>query len=167
MYCPNCGAQNKKKQNYCRYCGLHLQDIEKSYLSQLVFGEDTKRLKNLRKVRKFVDYVQFLSFVLGLIGIYMLFFSDAATGKNLMAISLTVFILPQTVQEIISYFYRRSSRENKRTLVSNETQQNEVETGETKKLTEDKPFAAVLSVTEGETELLYADRNSTKKFQTD
>ncbi len=52
MHCPNCGAQNKKHQNYCRRCGLHLPDIEKLFLSQLVFSEETKQLKRLRSARK-------------------------------------------------------------------------------------------------------------------
>jgi hypothetical protein len=159
MYCPNCGAQNKKKQNFCRYCGLHLQDIEKTFLDQLVFGEETKRLKNLRNVRKITDYAQFFSFVTLVTGIIALVFSDSSIGKVLLTAGLLSFFLAQAIRGIFGYFQRQSSGRDKPRGVSNDTeQQHEFKTRETNKLIEEKPFTPVPGVTENSTELLVVDR---------
>ena len=164
MYCPNCGAQNKKKQNYCRYCGLHLQDIEKSYLNQLAFGADTKLLKKLRSARKTSDSAQFFSVILMIVGIITMFLSDSAMGKILVTGSLLSFFLAQILREAVGYIQRRHLERNDLENTSNYKEQREFRSRETNKLIEEKPFMPVSSVTEGETELLYADKNSTKKF---
>lgn len=161
MYCPNCGAQNKKKQNFCRYCGLHLQDIEKTFLSQIVFGAETQRLKNLRNVRQMTDYAQTFSVLSMVVGIIVLIFSVSNMGKVLLTAGLLSFFLAQAVREISGYLQRRNSAKNETRNVSDETKRREFETRETNKLIEEKPFEPVPnSVTERETELLYADRNS-------
>ena len=160
MYCPNCGAQNKKKQNFCRYCGLHLQDIEKTFLDQLVFGVETKRLKSLRNVRKVTDYAQMFSVVTLVIGTLAIAFADSNIGKVLLTAGLLSFFLAQAIREIFGYFQRQNSRRNESQDISNDAERREFQTRETNKLIEEKPFTPVSSVTERETELLYADRNS-------
>ena len=160
MYCPNCGAQNKKKQNYCRYCGLSLQEIERSYLNQMVFGEDTKLLKNLRNVRKASDSAQFFSVIMMIIGIIALFFSNSAMGKTWITASLLSFFLSQVIREVVGYIQRQNSEKNDVPNVSIDAQQRELKTRETNKLIEEKPFIPVSSVTENSTELLFADRRS-------
>lgn len=160
MYCPNCGAQNNKKQNFCRYCGLHLTDIEKTFLDQLVFGEETKRLKNLKNVRKLADNAQFFSFVTLVIGIIALFFSDSNIGKVLLTAGLLSFFLAQAIREIFGYFQRQNSEKNIRRGVSNDAEPREFEARETNKLIEEKPFTPVPGVTENSTELLFVDRKS-------
>ena len=160
MYCPNCGAQNNKKQNYCRYCGLSLQNIEKSYLNQLVFGEDTKRLKNLRTVRKASDSAQVFSGVILFVGIITSFFSDSAMGKTLITASLLSFFLVQVIREVAGYFQRQNSEQNEAQSISNDAKMREFETRETNKLIEEKPFIPVSSITENSTELLFAERKS-------
>jgi hypothetical protein len=160
MYCPNCGAQNKKKQNFCRYCGLHLTDIEKTFLNQLVFGGETKRLKNLRNVRKLTDNAQFFSFVTLVIGILALVFSDSNIGKVLLTAGLLSFFLAQAIREIFGYFQRQNSGRDNRREVLNDAERREFETRETNKLLEEKPFVPVQSVTENSTELLFVERKS-------
>jgi|GEM_PF-3350746 len=160
MYCPNCGAQNKQKQNFCRYCGLHLQDIEKTFLDRLVFGEDTERLKNLRNVRKTTDYAQFFSVITLFIGIITLVFSDSDLGKILVTAGLLSFFLAQALREIFGYFQRQSSAKNNRRGVSNDAQRREFKTRETNKLIEEKPFTSIPSVTENSTELLFVENKS-------
>jgi hypothetical protein len=160
MYCPNCGAQNKKKQNFCRYCGLHLHDIEKTFLNQLVFGVETKRLKNLRNARKITDYAQVFSVFMLVIGILALIFSGSNIGKVLLSASLLSFFLGQAAREIFGYLQRQKSGENAEPNISDAATQREFQTMETNKLIEEKPFVSASSVTERETELLYADRNS-------
>lgn len=159
MYCPNCGAQNKKKQNFCRYCGLHLRDIEKTFLDQLVFGVETKRLKNLRNVRRMTDYAQMFSVLSLVIGIIALAFSEPM-GKILLTAGLLSFFLAQAIREIFGYFQRQNSERNETRNISDDAERREFQTRDTNKLIEEKPFVPVSSVTERETELLYADRNS-------
>lgn len=158
MYCPNCGAQNKKKQNFCRYCGLSLQDIEKSYLSQLAFGADTKLLNKLRNARKTSDSAQFFSVIMLIIGIITMFISDSAMGKILITGSLLAFFWVQIIREAVGYIQRRHLKKNDEQNISNDGERPEFETRETNKLLEEKPFIPVSSITEHSTELLYVDR---------
>lgn len=160
MYCPNCGAQNKKKQNFCRYCGLHLQDIEKTFLDQLVFGVETKRLKNLRTVRKLTDNAQFFSVVMLVIGIISLLLFDSNIGKVLLTAGLLSFFLAQSIREIFGYFQRRNVERDNEQKVSNDAKLREFETRETSKLIDERPFTPIPSVTENSTELLFVDRQS-------
>lgn len=153
MYCPNCGAKNNKKQNFCRYCGLHLQDIEKVFSNQLVFGTETKRLKNLRQIRQITDYAQFFTFFMLALGIIFLF-SDSPFGKMLITASLLGYFLAEIVREIFGYFQRQSSAQNINSENFSVTSKNEFEAKETNKLLEEKPFIPVSSVTENSTELL-------------
>ena len=160
MYCPNCGAQNKKKQNYCRYCGLHLQDIEKSYLNQLAFGADTKLLKKLRSARKTSDSAQFFSVIMMIVGIITMFLSDSAMGKILITGSLLSFFWVQIIREAVGFIQRRHLEKNDVQDVSNNTEQREFRARETNKLIEEKPFIPISSVTENSTGLLFVDRKS-------
>lgn len=160
MYCPNCGAQNNKKQNYCRYCGLHLQDIENSYLNQLAFRADTKLLKKLRSARKTSDSAQFFSFIILIVGIITMFLSDSAMGKTLITGSLLAFFWVQVIREVVGYIQRRQLEKNDVRSNSNDAERREFKTRETNKLIEDKPFVPVSSVTESSTELHYADKKS-------
>lgn len=153
MYCPNCGAKNNKKQNFCRYCGLHLQDIEKVFSNQLVFGTETKRLKSLRQIRQITDYAQFFTFFTLALGLIFLFY-DSSFGKMLITASLLAYFLAETVRQIYGYFQRQDSAKNKKTKNFNASSKNEFEAKETNKLLEEKPFVAASSVTENSTELL-------------
>lgn len=159
MHCPNCGSRNKKHQNYCRYCGLHLPDIEKLFLSQLVFGEDTKQLKRLRNVRKLIDYIQIFLVVLLAVGIFRLISSDFDGGKDLVKLSVVSFILLLAADWIIGYFQRQSLKTNRRNVVPDD-EHRKFEAAATSKLIEEKSFSPVTTLTEASTELLYADKNS-------
>lgn len=161
MFCPNCGANNNKKQNYCRFCGLNLQETGKSLMNQIVFGEDSKSLKKLSSVKRVVDFTSTAVIGMLVVGIAIyLFFFDLKFGKDLIKISLGVFFLLKTAQEIIAYFQRRARSENKR------FEPNGVEGFESKKtakLLEEKPFEPVPSVIENSTELLPVE-NETRKL---
>ena len=154
MYCPNCGAKNNKKQNFCRYCGLHLQEIEKAFSNQLVFGTETKRLKNLRQIRQITDYAQFFTFLMLALGLIFLFY-DSSFGKMLITASFLAYFLAETVRQIFGYFQRQSSAQHREAENSRIAKKNEFETRETNKLLEEKPFVPVSSVTENSTELLF------------
>ncbi|HEX8567308.1 MAG TPA: zinc ribbon domain-containing protein [Pyrinomonadaceae bacterium] len=159
MHCPNCGSRNKKHQNYCRYCGLHLPDIEKLFLSQLVFGEDTKQLKKLRSAGKLIDYVQILLIVLFALGVFRLATTDFDGGKDLVKLSLVSFMLLMAADGTLKYFQRQSLKTNRRDVITS-AEEEKLEARETAKLIEEKPFSPVPSVTEVSTELLFVEANS-------
>ena len=160
MFCPNCGANNNRKQNYCRFCGLNLQETAKSLVNQIVFGEDSKLLKKLSSVKRVVDFTSTALIGMLVVGIAAyLFFFDPKFGKDLIKISLGVFFLLKTIQETISYFQRRARSENKR-FEPQTTEQ--FESKETARLLEEKPFAPVPSVIENSTELLPGEDRTRK-----
>jgi hypothetical protein len=156
MHCPNCGSRNKKHQNYCRYCGLHLPDIEKLFLSQLVFGEDTRQLKRLRSAGKLIDYVQILLVVLFALGIFKLATTDFDGGKDLVKLSLVSFMLSLAVDGVLKYFQRQSLKTNRRDVITS-AEEEKFEARETVRLIEEKPFSPIPSVTEVSTELLFVE----------
>lgn len=161
MFCPNCGASNNRKQNYCRFCGLNLQDTAKSLMDQIVFGEDSKSLKKLSSVKRVVDFTSTALIGMLIVGIAAyLFFFDPKFGKDLIKVSLGVFFLLKTIQEVIGYFQRRARSENKRFEPKASEQFGSKETA---KLLEEKPFEAVPSVLENQTELFPAE-NRTRKL---
>lgn len=159
MHCPNCGSRNKKHQNYCRYCGLHLPDIEKLFLSQLVFGEDTRQLKRLRSAGKLIDYVQILLIVLFALGIFKLATTDFDGGKDLVNLSVVSFMLLLAADGILKYFQRQSLKTNRRDVITG-TEDEKFEARETARLIEEKPFSPVPNVTEASTELLFVGAKS-------
>ena len=161
MFCPNCGANNNKKQNYCRFCGLNLQDTAKSLTTQIVFGEDSKRLKTLSTVKRVVDFTSTALIGAFIVGFVALFFFAPEFGRNLWKISLGVFLLLQIVQQSIGYFQRQERSKAKR-FEPNKIEQ--FESKETAKLLEEKPFEAVPSVVENSTEL-FPIENKTRKFE--
>lgn len=161
MFCPNCGANNNRKQNYCRFCGLNLQETAKSLVNQIVFGEDSRSLKKLSSVKRVVDFTSTAVIGMLVVGIAAyLFLFDPKFGKDLIKISLGVFFLLKTIQEIISYFQRRVRSENKRFEPNGGERFKSVETA---KLLEEKPFDPVPSVIENSTELFPAE-NKTRKL---
>ncbi|HEX8264870.1 MAG TPA: zinc ribbon domain-containing protein [Pyrinomonadaceae bacterium] len=161
MHCPNCGSRNKKHQNYCRYCGLHLPDIEKLFLSQLVFGEDTKQLKKLRSAGKLIDYVQILLIFLFALGIFKIATTDFDGGKDLVKLSLVSFMLLLAADGVLKYFQRQSLKTNRRDVITS-TQEGKFEARKTVRLIEEKPFYPVPSVSDASTELLFVDNKSNR-----
>jgi predicted amidophosphoribosyltransferase len=161
MFCPNCGANNNRKQNYCRFCGLNLQDAAKSLTNQIVFGEDSKSLKKLSSIKRVVDFTSTTLIGMLLVGIAAyLFFFDPKFGKDLIKISLGVFFLLKTIQEVIGYFQRRARSRNKRFEPKAAEQFGPQETA---KLLEEKTFEPVPSVIENSTALLPLE-NETRKL---
>ena len=82
--------------------------------------------------------------------------------KVWLTAGLLSFFLAQAIREIFGYFQRQNSAKNAKQDISNSAERREFQAGETGKLIEEKPFTPVSSITERETELLYADRNSGK-----
>jgi hypothetical protein len=160
MYCPNCGAENKRKQNYCRYCGLSLRDIERSYLSQLVFGEDTNQMKTYRNVRKFIDYTEILLIVSIIVAFLTLYFSGYLIKTRFLPIGIGIVFLFDIIRRIVRYFEQKSLRENNKRNFPEDKSNGEFETRETKKLIEEKEFVPASSITDNSTRRLYVERKA-------
>lgn len=163
MFCPNCGADNNKKQSYCRFCGLNLRDTAKSLTSQLAFGEETNLLRTLSSVKRSVDVGS--TALVGLLvlgGVAYLFF-ERDVGKDLLKVSLVIYFLLKTVQEIIGYYQRRERGR----AGANEFERSTVEpteSRETARLPEAKPYEPMPSVVDNSTELLPLEHKA-RKFE--
>jgi hypothetical protein len=163
MYCPNCGASNSKKQNYCRFCGLNLRDAAKSLTNQIVFGEDSDLLKSLSSVKRVIDLAS--AALAGVLIIYVLayLFIEPGFGKGVMKVSLGVLFLLKFIQEIIGYYQRKErgkARANK--FEQGATAQSGSQAAA--KFPEERPFEPVPSVLENSTELLPIE-NKTRKLE--
>ena len=77
MFCPNCGERNSKLQNYCRFCGLNLSDATKSLKNQIVFGDDSSRLKTFASLKRLINAVS-----LSLVGALIVGFVGARCGDH-------------------------------------------------------------------------------------
>jgi hypothetical protein len=162
MFCPNCGAKNNRKQNYCRFCGLNLRDAAKSLTSQLVFGEDSNLAKSLGSVKRVIDLA--LAALAGVVIFCAVayFFFGSGFGKNMMKMGAVLFFLLEAILGTVGYYQRQ---ERSKTRANKFEQKNEeLESKETVKLLEDKPFEPVPQVVENTTEL-FPIENRTRKFK--
>ena len=162
MFCPNCGANNNKKQNYCRFCGLSLQDTAKSLMNQIIFGQDSKVLKTLSSVKRTVDFTSAMLIVGGIVGVVAYYFFGREFGKDLAKTSLVIYFLLKLVQEVISYFQRRERSKAKPNNFGQGVGQFEPE--KAVKFLDEKPFEPARSVAEHTTELLPIE-NKTRKLE--
>lgn len=161
MFCPNCGASNSKKQKYCRFCGLNLEDTSKSLMNQLIFGEDSKLLKTLSSTRRTVDSASTVLVEVTIVGLVAYYFFAADFGKDLVKLSLGFFFLLKIIREIIGYFQRRERSRWQTNKFGRNTEQ--LESGGVARLPEQRPFEPAPNVVENATELLPIE-NSTRKF---
>lgn len=170
MFCPNCGANNKIEQNFCRFCRFELRETGKSLSAQLSTGQDSCRLKKLEQIKKLSDAA-----TIGLVGsiaagivVYVYTFLTGTTfsgGRIFFGLIAAFFIF-----ESVMFYLRRANTlgyadelERKKNLARGENGQ--IENRETAKLIEDKPFEPVpASVAENTTRLLFAE-NKTNKLE--
>ena len=161
MFCPNCGANNNRKQKYCRFCGLNLEDTAKSLTSQLVFGEDSKLVKSLSSARRVLDFALAALAGVVIVGGVAYFFFDVGFGKNMMKTGVVIFFLLETILGIAGYYQRQERSKARASKFGRDIEQ--VESAETVRLVEEKPLAPVPSVVENRTEL-FPGENRTRKF---
>ncbi len=163
MFCPNCGAKNSKKQNYCRFCGLNLRDTAKSLMSQLVFGEDSNLVKSLSSVKRVIDLA--LAALAGVLIVCAVayFFFDPGFGKNVLKMGIVIFFLLEAIMGTVGY-YQRKERSKARDNKFEQQRTEQLGPKETVKFLEEKPFEPAPSVAENSTELLPIV-NETRKFE--
>jgi len=159
MFCPNCGARNSKKQNYCRFCGLGLRDVSKALISQLAFGEDSALVKSLGSVKRIIDLALALVVGVAIVSAVAYFFFKSGFGENLMKMGVVAFFLLQTILGAVGYFQRK---ERGKARLSGQNKTERLESEEAVRLLEEKPLEAVRSVAEGSTDLLHLESRTRK-----
>lgn len=162
MYCPNCGSDNTKHQNFCRFCGLNLVDTAQSLKLQLAFGEKAVSLKNSDKLRRILSKTSVGLVTASFIGLILVLLIDRSYLGLLAQYSLGIFMLLQLSRFVIDKFSENIV--NKQNPVPAENSAAQFESKETNRLLEEKPFAPIGSVVENSTELLHVE-NKTRKFE--
>jgi len=167
MFCPNCGANNTTEQNFCRSCGLNLEDTAKSLLAQIPSAETANLLKREQRLEKFGNFafgglgVVFLIAVGGII--YAIIQGMILSGKQpWVGVLLTAFIIFAALT--LAYVVFNEDLKEKKKKLSLQAQKELAEPKTTGRLLEEKPFETVGSVTESSTELLPSE-NKTRKFE--
>jgi hypothetical protein len=155
MFCPNCGGENRREQNYCRNCGLKLDAITQAVAEQrpsTEYAELQRRKELFEKLGLFSLSVAAL-IALGLLlakvtyyklilfGPEVLFWS--AFGALILFGLLSVFFF--NYPKVVMNFDKINPRLNTA---------DPAPAGPTQKLIEDRPFETVPSVTENTTDLL-------------
>jgi hypothetical protein len=159
IFCPNCSAKNKIEQNFCRFCGLNLQETAKSLVAQLEFGKNARELKQLQLIKKLTDYGSVALTII--VSIALAFYVYAVLTK--MIFSGERILLGLVLLSMIYQFVMRHIRRLKRNKVKeNNDEVNVLSRRETSKLLEEKPFAPAVSVTEKATELLFLENKTNK-----
>lgn len=162
MFCPNCGANNNKKQNYCRFCGLNLRDTAKSLTNQIVFGEDSDLLKSLSSAKRMMDFASAALVGVLIVCFVAYLFIEPGFGKGVLKISLGLLFLLKLVQEIIGY-YQRQERSKARAGKFDQSTTERLESKEAAMLPEKTPIEPMPSVIENSTELLPIE-NKTRRL---
>jgi uncharacterized membrane protein YvbJ len=156
MFCPNCGAQNNEKQNYCRFCGLNIQTTAKSLQEQINFGENSKSLKKLSKLKKSADVVSTALVGLLIVGFIADIFFIIEVSKEFLIAIIAVFLVIQVIQFAFSYL--QSNEKNTVNTIGYAPDEKKIfESVETGKMLEERNFKPVPSVTENTTELLTSE----------
>jgi uncharacterized membrane protein YvbJ len=164
MFCPNCGASNNKKQNYCRFCGLNLRDTAKSLTSQIVFGEDSSLVKSLGSVKRSLDFALAALAGVVIVSAVAYFFFKSGFGKDMMKFGVIIFFLLETVLGAVGYYQRKERSKARATNKFEQSAGERIESKETARLLEEKPFEPLPSVVENTTELLPLE-NKTRRLE--
>ena len=157
MYCPNCGKTNSAEQKFCRSCGLQLEQIVQSLVTQLTAPDaDSKlvaRQHNLDRLIKIVA-VSTISLFVGVV-LWGIFYSIIIVKGEVLGGSIFLAIMIGLILFGLLAFHRDSlaekSSKQKPSLADNRT-------SETGKLLTEPRYEPVPSVVERTTELLTVNR---------
>lgn len=147
MYCPNCGKTNSAEQKYCRSCGLQLEQVVQSLVTQLTAPDaDVKLVERQRNLDRWIKVVAvstislFVGAVLGEI-LYSIIIGDG----EVLAGSIFLAIIIGLVLFGLLMFYRESLADK---LSKQKPSLTETRTGETGKLLTEPHHEPVPSVVE-------------------
>ena len=165
MYCPNCGNQIAADQKFCRACGLGLEKITQSVGEQL----PVRLERSLRERQEWLEKVGVGSlsvFALGLLG-FLLYAVAQKLGPQgslftILALVGLVIVFGSGLLSVILFARARELKESagKRRL----TKEVNALDGSTKELLPEGKREPVPAVTEHTTELLYAEKLNSGKF---
>lgn len=163
IFCPNCGANNKIEQSFCRFCGLNLEDSIKTLRAQFAGRENTEHFIKLGWAKQISDYLS-ISLITAIViilfsTVYGYFTTGEFQGRRLWVSAIFLIILSQSG---LNYFRRKSTAGYWEESVEKRAADKELKPLETNKLIEDRPFESVSSVTENSTRLLFAENKTTK-----
>jgi hypothetical protein len=168
MFCPNCGNKTSADQRFCRSCGLALEKIVQSLSEQFPAKIDESLLAQKRKFERLGGFALgsfgvllagFLAYLL-----YIIFYEMILSrGEILQGIAMLAVITLITTGLLAVYFSARAGE----IAASNKgqaQQTGELEKAETTaRLLPDTHIESIVSVTEGTTDILIADRKLDNK----
>jgi zinc-ribbon domain len=164
MFCPNCGTENNKNQNYCRFCGLNIEESAKSLKLQLSFGVETNELKKNKERKRLLRLISDNLTIVFVISLFAIIYFDPQNLKEKLKVAVGLFFAFQLLKYAFNnYFSPKNTKNNSVAFDSNISEQNSLE-GNSKILDETKPFMPISSVTENSTELLFVE-NKTRKLE--
>jgi hypothetical protein len=156
MFCPNCGAENRAEQNFCRSCGLNLNAITLA-VSELFPSNEYARLQRRKELFEKLgsfslsiagiiafSFLIFLavSYKMILLGPEVLFWSGFGALIGFLLLSIFFFNYPK--------LFMKFERLDPQTRHASKPEI----AAPTAKLIDDRPFEPVPSVTEDSTDLL-------------
>ena len=156
MFCPNCGADNRSEQNYCRSCGLKLDSISRSVAEQFPSVEYAK----LQKKKERFEKLGLASLaVTGAIGLGMIlskaaYYKLILFGPEVLLWSAFGALALFGLLSVFFFNYPKLFLKFEKVNPRLSPQQNSTAPHTTNKLIADRPFEPVPSVTENSTELL-------------
>lgn len=160
MYCPNCGTKTSIEQNFCRACGLSLEQTALSLSEQLPAKVDRSLQARKERLEKFG--VALLS-VFGVCVLILLMFllGRSLLSKGLPGILAMLGALIMIVCGLgsVILFARAKDLDEK----SSKRRQSNLTSGTTKELLSEGHFEPVPTVTERTTELLAIDNRDTNR----
>lgn len=158
MFCPNCGAENRVEQNFCRSCGLKLDAISQAVADQFPSKEYTE----LQRRKELFEKLGLFSLsAAGLIGLGFLLFTAAyykliLFGPDVLFWSSAGALIGFLLLSVFFFSYPKLFMKFKKLDPRQSLPDEPTISASTNKLLEDKPFEPIPSVTEHSTELLRA-----------
>lgn len=166
MYCPNCGNKSSTEQKFCRSCGLGLEKVTQTLVEQspMKLSESLEAQKD--RLEKW-GVAALSVFGLGFLGIllygivYKLMLTQGKVTTGLALLGLMIMLGCGLLSVIL--FAKAKEVEEAKTKRRLPVPEDVAEKGTTKELLPEGRLEQIPSVTEGTTELLLAEKNSTAK----
>lgn len=164
MYCPNCGTKISMEQKYCRACGLGLEKIAQSIAEQLPttldenLGEQKDKFERWGVIALSIFGVGVLSVPLYYIVKIML------AGKVLAGLGYLALIIVLGCGVLSAILFAKAKEvEEAKAKRRAKPPKEQVEEATTKNLLSEGYLEPIPSVTDGTTELLYAEKKGAVK----
>ena len=166
MFCPNCGNKNSTDQKFCRSCGLSLEKTAHSLIEQL----PTKLDESLQARKERLEWwgvaalSAFGAGVLGLMLYGIIYKIMIVQGRIWEGIGFLGFIILAACGLLSVILFAKANEVKEASNKQRLQQPEELPSGETTgKLLPESHFEPLPSVTEGTTELLFAEKKRNTK----